>query len=280
LPFLYYATKLGLYGGAKLGLMAAVMFGLIGRLTAQPYGFLFGVEFILLGLALSEILRARFSLGYTVLLGTAFLLALSFTILFFVALSRDMGPLEMMRGYLQAQLRGAMETYGEMGVPGEEADAFRDYGERVIATLSRIYLSLMVIGVGFSVWVNVALAGPLCRRGGLPYPDFIPMDRWRAPDTLVWGVIGSGFALILFSGAVRWLAINVLILLMTLYVFQGLCIVIFFLNKYSVPSWTRVIIYFLIVAQQLLLVVLSLVGLFDQWIDFRKVRGREGADSG
>jgi hypothetical protein len=36
----------------------------------------------------------------------------------------------------------------------------------------------------------------------------------------------------------------------------------------------RIGIYFLIIIQQLFLAVLALAGLFDQWIDFRKIHRR------
>jgi len=69
-------------------------------------------------------------------------------------------------------------------------------------------------------------------------------------------------------------AINVLIVAMAVYLFQGLSILFFFLNKYHVPTWMRVGIYFLIAVQQVFFALMALVGLFDQWIDFRKIHKR------
>jgi uncharacterized protein YybS (DUF2232 family) len=133
----------------------------------------------------------------------------------------------------------------------------------------------MIIGTGFAVWLNVVIAKPLFHMGQLEYPDFDPMDCWQAPEGLVWVVIVSGFALFFLSGGIRLLAINALIILMFVYLFHGLSIVLFFLNKYRVPSWIRIGVYFLIIIQQLFLVLLALAGLFDQWIDFRKIRRRQ-----
>jgi uncharacterized protein YybS (DUF2232 family) len=70
------------------------------------------------------------------------------------------------------------------------------------------------------------------------------------------------------------LAINALIIIMVIYLFHGLSIVLFFLNKYRVPFWLRIGVYFLIIVQQLFFVALSLAGLFDQWVDFRKIHRR------
>jgi uncharacterized protein YybS (DUF2232 family) len=84
----------------------------------------------------------------------------------------------------------------------------------------------------------------------------------------------SGFALFFLSGGIKLIAINVLIVIMAAYLFHGLSIILFFLNKYKIPSWMRIGIYFLIIVQQLFLAVLALAGLFDQWIDFRKIHRR------
>jgi uncharacterized protein YybS (DUF2232 family) len=98
------------------------------------------------------------------------------------------------------------------------------------------------------------------------------MDRWQTPEVMIWGVIGSGFALFLLPGVIQSFAANILIVLMVIYLFQGLSIILFFLNKYHLPSWIRVGVYFLIVIQQFFLLLLALAGLFDQWLDFRKLR--------
>ena len=161
-----------------------------------------------------------------------------------------------------------------MGVPQEKALEFEAYGKVFVDTISKIYPSLMIIGTGFAVWLNIVIARPLFRIGKLEYPDYFLMDRWQAPDHLVWGVIASGFALFLLSGGIQLLAVNALIIMMAIYLFHGLSIVVFFLNKYHVPSWIRVGVYVLIAVQQLFLGVLALAGLFDQWVDFRKIHRR------
>ncbi len=272
LPFLYYSTKLGFSEGAKLVGMAVLAFGLLSIMAGRPHNLLLGTELGLLGLALSQLFRRGFSLGQTIVLGMLIMLFLGFVVLFFIALSRQMGPLEMILQYLQSHLKAALKAYEDMGMPPEKMAEFQAYGNRFVYTISKIYLSLMVVGVGFAVWLNVILARPLFRIGDLPYPHFVNLGRWQAPDGLVWGLIGSGFLILLTSGDIRWIAINAMIIIMAAYVFHGMSIVAFFLNKYHVSTWIRAGIYFLIFIQQVLLVVLALAGVFDQWIDFRKIR--------
>jgi uncharacterized protein YybS (DUF2232 family) len=182
-----------------------------------------------------------------------------------------MGPFELMQNYLRSHLLETLEVYEGITIDQEKAIDLQGYGKVLVDTISRIYISMMVIGAGLIVWVNVIIGRALLRMGKLRYPHFIPMDRWKTPDYLVWGVIGSGFALFLPWSSIKLLAVNLLIVLLAVYIFHGLSIVLFFLNKFKVPTWLRVGIYLLITLQQIFLVALALAGLFDQWVDFRKI---------
>ncbi len=274
LPFLYYSTKLGFFQGVKIGALSILIIALIAKLAGYPQFIILAAEFGLFGLVLSELFRRKVSLGQAVFFATAFMVLLGLAFLFYIALSKDMGPLEMMLNYLRDHLQVTIEAYKEMGVSQEKAVEFEAFGKAFVDTIAKIYPSLMIVGTGFAVWLNIVMARPLFRLGKLEYPDHFLMDRWQTPDHLVWGVIASGFALFLLSGGIQLFAVNALIIMMAIYFFHGLSIVLFFLNKYHVPPWIRVGIYILIMVQQLFLGVLALAGLFDQWIDFRKIHRR------
>ena len=269
LPFLFYSTKLGLQEGIKLAVVAIIGIGLIAKLAGHPHIILFGIELSALGLALAELFKRRLGVGQTILYATLFMILLSLGYLFILGLSKDMGPLEMMLDYLHGHLKATLDTYKTMGMPQENVAELEQYGKLFIDT---VYPSLMIIGVGFAVWLNVIVARPVFRMGNLSYPEFISMDRWQAPEVMIWGVIVSGFALFLLPGVIQSLAANVLLVLMVIYLFHGLSIILFFLNKYRLPSWVRLGVYFLIVVQQIFLLLLAIAGLFDQWADFRKLR--------
>jgi uncharacterized protein YybS (DUF2232 family) len=279
LPFLYYSAKLGLIEGIKLVAVVVTAIGLIAYMAGYSQITLPALEFSLVGIAVAELFRRKASLGNTILLATLFMLSIGIGMLVVVGLSRGAGPLEMVLGYLQSHLDAAIQSTGDGDLASADAQALNAYVKAFMATISKIYPSLMVIGTAFAIWLNVVIAKPLFRLGGLTYPQFDPMDRWQAPDRLVWGLIGSGFALLLSSEGIRFVALNVLIVILAIYLFHGLSIIVFFLNKYRVPSWIRLGIYFLIIVQQLFLAVLTFAGLFDQWIDFRKIHRRADSQS-
>ena len=142
-------------------------------------------------------------------------------------------------------------------------------------TGGHVYPALAVIGTGFVVWINVIISGPLLRIRNLPHPDFGPMDRWSAPETMVWGLIVAGFSLFLPWPSLRSVALKEVMVFLVVYFFHGLSILVFYLNKRRVPSWIRMGIYALILFQQIFAIVLALAGLFDQWIDLRRIHPKK-----
>ncbi len=275
LPFLYYTVRFGFYQGVKLAVIAVFAIGLAANLAGQSYAFLFVLEFSIVGIGLAELFRKNLSIGQCLFWSTVIMLAVGTICLFIIGLSRNMGPVEMVLTYLETHLNETISAYESANnMAGQNALELKVYAKAFISTISWIYPSVMIIGTGFTLWLNVIVAKPLFRFRNIPYPDFVPLENWKSPDSLVWGLIASGFALMVASGGLRFLAVNALIVILVIYLFHGLSIVLFFLNKYRAPSWLRVGVYFLILIQQLFMVLLTIAGVFDQWVDFRKIHKR------
>jgi len=272
LPFLYYTTKLGAHQGLKIVALTVLIIGLITKLAGYPQAIFFCLEFGLLGMIISEIYRRGFTFGSTIFWGTGSMLLVGATILFLIGLSKKMGPIELILDYFQSNLRETIAAYENMGWDQQKILQIQEYSEVLTNVMAKVYPALLIIGTGFMVWVNVVISRPLFHIGNLKYPDFGPMDQWHVHEFMIWGVIAAGFALLLPISGMRLLAINALIVMLVIYVFHGLSIVLFFLNKYNISPWIRFGIYFLIIFQQVFLVGLAIAGLFDQWIDFRKIQ--------
>lgn len=93
--------------------------------------------------------------------------------------------------------------------------------------------------------------------------------EYRVPDYMIW-VAMTAFLLTMvsFGGkAIAILAVNIVNVTIVLYFFQGLAVLEVFLNSIRAGVFTRVLTYIILVGQMLL--VLSIVGLIDYWVDFR-----------
>ncbi|MBW1800354.1 MAG: YybS family protein [Deltaproteobacteria bacterium] len=271
IPFLYYTTKLGLQHGLKIVVVAILAVALVANFTGNPQIIFLCVEFSLLGLILSEIFKKRFTLGLTIFWGTAFMLVLGACVLIFISITKSTGPLDLILSYLDNNFKQAIGMYETMGSDQDKIRQLQEYAKVLKYVITRIYPALMVIGTAFVVWINVVISRPLFHIRNLRYPDFGPIDRWHSPDLMIWGVIVAGFSLFLSIAGVKLLAINALIVMLAIYAFHGLSIVLFYFNKYRVPPWVRFGVYLIIIFQQIFLVLLAMAGLFDQWIDFRKI---------
>jgi uncharacterized protein YybS (DUF2232 family) len=73
------------------------------------------------------------------------------------------------------------------------------------------------------------------------------------------------------ASAAKLLGINILLIAMTIYFFQGMGIVSFFFEKKKVPRIFKILLYSLIALQQLALIAVIGIGLFDMWFNFRKL---------
>jgi uncharacterized protein YybS (DUF2232 family) len=225
-------------------------------------------ESSLLGLILSELYRRRFTLGLTILLGTCSVLIVSIILLSLVKSTDKMGATGMNPESRERHDEEIIQAYKDFGLDEDEAIQLQEVMEGVI---SKIYPALFILGTALSVSLIVVLSRPLFRLKDLPYPDFGPLDRWQAPELMVWGVIITGFALFLTTGSIKLFAVNALIVIVAIYLFHGLSIAQFFLNKFRAPLLGRLGVYLLIFILPYLWVTLAIAGLFDQWADFRKL---------
>jgi uncharacterized protein YybS (DUF2232 family) len=268
LPFLYYATRLGLRDGVKIAVVTLLFVGLLAKVAGSPQMIISCFESSLLGLILSELYRRRFTLGLIIVLGTCSVLIVSVLLLSLITSSDKTGFTEMNPDSHESRNEEMIQAYRDLGINEDEAIQFQKIMEDIIP---KIYPAMFILGTALSVSLIVFLSRPLFRFKDLPYPNFGPIDRWQAPELMVWGVIVTGFALFLTRGSIKLFAVNALIVMVSIYVFHGLSIAQFFLNKYHVPLLGRLGVYLLILILPYFLVTLAIAGLFDQWADFRKL---------
>jgi uncharacterized protein YybS (DUF2232 family) len=268
LPFLYYATRLGLRDGLKTAVVTLFIVGLLAKLSGYPQMMVSCFESSLLGLILSELYRRRFTLGLTIVLGTCSVLIVSILLLSLATSSEITGPMKMNPESHESRDEEMIQAYRDLGIDEDKAIQYQKLMEDIIP---KIYPAMFILGTALNVSLIVLLSRPLFRFKDLPYPDFGPIDRWQAPELMVWGVIVTGFALFLTTGSIKLFAVNALIVMVAIYMFHGLSIAQFFLNKYRTPLLGRIGVYLLIFIMPYFLVTLAVAGLFDQWADFRKL---------
>jgi uncharacterized protein YybS (DUF2232 family) len=113
------------------------------------------------------------------------------------------------------------------------------------------------------------------RWGGqqrLAYSLFGDLSRWSAPEWMVWLLLAGGFGWFIPVPALSDIALNGFICVAAVYFCQGLAIIGFYFQSLAVPSIVRGIIYFVVFAQPVVAALVCIAGVFDMWIDFRRLK--------
>lgn len=222
------------------------------------------------GFILAEAMHRSRSLNRT--MGSAVLisLALQITLLGIWALQKAESPWSLLTQSMETAFRQAMALYGHGTMTTEDLAKM----EEGISRASRL---LVVILPGILASTNLLLQWwtlLVCRRfplawgGAKPGPE--RLDEWGMPYPWVWVTILGGGLLLLPVEILGAVGVNLLILMGSLHLLQGMAVISNLFRQRRVPPFLRVVVYVLAFLQQVLLVAIAAIGLFDLWFDFRK----------
>ncbi|MFZ5564043.1 MAG: YybS family protein [Thermodesulfobacteriota bacterium] len=273
----YYRAKLG-RPAAVVVLAAALGTALLrwGGLTPDVG---LGAALLILGFALSEFAEKGLSIERTVLYACATVLAGGLAALMFYAGLSGAGTGAMVSDYIGEYLEISLRMYENAGMTGENLAVLTQAMESLHRLLVRVLPALATAFALVAAWMTLLTARAVMKRKGLAFPDFGPLNRWSAPDFLVWAVIGGGVLMLVPAEPAKAAAQNTLIVLATIYFFQGIAILSFLFESKGVPRPVRVAVYTMMAIWQLLALLVAGVGLFDTWVDFRRLRRAAETDS-
>jgi len=267
LIFVYLRWGRGV-GMVLLGLVFGVLFSLVGHKQAV----LFFAEYAVLAAVLSETIQFKLSFDKCILFSTLVSAALSIILLLFIFTDRESTLTEFFQEQIEGHFQLSMEALQAMGDKPEELKTMREFASRASGAMAQSYPSLITIGILVTAVVNYCMVRFLWGRiygPGLFHPA--RFSGWVAPEQAIWVFIGSG-GLLFAEGILGTLGLNLFSLVLVVYFLQGLAILIHFLESRNVPVFFWTLIFFVIVLQPLLIGVAVGLGIFDIWIDLRKIR--------
>lgn len=269
LPTLFYRSKLGRRTGAIIPIITImVMIAVLGGISID---ILFFVELLLLGFVLSELIELDLSIEKTMLYACGSVIFVGIAGLLFYSNLSDKGIYAFVAEYVSKNLKLTLEIYENMGVSQDSIHMISNSLENIKYVLIRIIPALVVASTFFVSWTNLLVAKPILKSRGLFYPSFGSLKIWKAPEFLIWVIIGCGLLLLLPEKTFKIIGLNGLLIMLTVYFFQGIAIVSFYFEKKRFPRMLKVFLYSLIALQQAVLLVIIGLGLFDMWLNFRKL---------
>ncbi|NLN39464.1 MAG: DUF2232 domain-containing protein [Smithella sp.] len=182
----------------------------------------------------------------------------------------SMNPVQAVKKYLGEAVDLNIGLYSRLPLKPEEIKAIQDSKGAIIELFLRIFPAICIVSVLSVIWINILLAGKILQKYAIELAAFSELSEWKTPAWLIWVFIAAGGMIALPHTFVRFAGVNFFLVTAFLYLLQGLAIVSFFFQSRNISMFFRIIVYFLIALQQLLMIAVATVGLFDLWFDFRK----------
>lgn len=269
LPTFFYRSKFGRkIGIAVPGFTIITMIIILGGFTFDVFFF---IELLLIGFVLSELIELKLSIEKTFIYACIVVLSSSILVVLFYSNITGIQVGSLVSAYIIKNLELTLELYKNMGMPEENIQMISSSMESFQYVLIRIFPALAIASTLFIIWTSLMLAKPLLKTKNLFYPGFGQLNLWKTPEYLVWIAIACGILLLIPVRAVRLMGINGIIILMTIYFFQGMAIVSFYFAKKQFPRLLRFFLYSLIAIWQVILLIVVILGFFDIWFNFRKM---------
>jgi hypothetical protein len=253
-------------GAAGAWLAAALAAALVAASSALPAGGLYLVVLAVPGLLLAESL-AR---GRGLLRGCAWAFA---ALVAEVSAGLAFAPQAMAERFLAPAEHLRSEAFlAELqagGLPPERLTEFTEQVGTLRDALAVVFPAAWVIGAAVLVAANAALLRLyLLRRdpGWLEDGEEFERVRWPLALVVVFVLSGAGVALPL----ARPVAYNLLLVTAFFFALQGLAVVGFYARRLAGPPLLRAAVVVLVLANPWAPQILALLGLFDNWFDFRR----------
>jgi uncharacterized protein YybS (DUF2232 family) len=277
-PVIFYRLKLGRRQGLLIIGASLFLLLLLGGGPFADAAFILGL--LGLGFLMAECIErgcpADITIGYAC---GAVLLAGFFAVAVYAGLSAA-GIGDLMNDYVSGNLEATLAIYEKSGMPEETIQVLKGSIEQIAGILVRMLPSLIAAGLLFTAWLNLLAARTVLGRWLGKHGDFGQLNRWQAPDWLVWGVIAGIAALLMPNRAFRLAGSNVMMVLIVIYFFQGIAVLSYYFEQKRFPLLLRGMIYALIAVQQLFLLIVAALGFFDVWADFRRLSAPKSDSDG
>jgi uncharacterized protein YybS (DUF2232 family) len=261
----------GYDAGRKQIFFSLVLAGLGALLVQQLSIFLFSLTLIPLAFTLFKSAQAKESAAMS---GGKGLVALGLTWFLFwgaYGVIAGINPYAHLLKVLDLGFQQTLELYSakEAGLDPEMVVNLNQATTLVREIIPQLLPGLLASLVTITVWMNMVLVNYFTGRltGEAPWGSY---TTWKLPEQLVWLPIAAIMVVLFGKGFLQDAGSWLLALAALLYFFQGMAVFIVLLERWRVPLFVRIILYFILIVQSYGLILLAILGLSDVWLNIRK----------
>jgi uncharacterized protein YybS (DUF2232 family) len=262
-----------------VGLTTSLVALLGGPMAAGAYAITFGLTAAIICYMLER--RQPFE---SIVLCTTTIVLMTGTLAAFALAGSPAALAQGLHGDLMMAMARGEHFYKMLGI---DATISPDARAGMVEAVLKLSPALATISAALMVLLNLGMFWRISgRQQRVGYLLFGDLARWSAPEWLVWVLIATGFLTAFGSyitmGPINTIALDCFLCVAAVYFCQGLAIMAFYFRLLAMPPLARSLIYFVTLVQPVLAALVCMAGIFDLWIDFRRLKppGREARNLG
>lgn len=253
-----------------------VLWFLVGPQLAIAFMTAYGV----MAAAMGEATRLGFPFEKIISISTLAPTVLTLLMLFAGLAGEEGSSMKALEGTLKKAAENYIQVLEQSGESPENLKTIRASVENAAPTAARIVPSFILVSTLAGAVLNfLAVRYLWFRFYSRQFFEGVEVSRWMLPDVVVWVLIAAIGSMIFGPGIIQVVGMNLSIIFLFLYFLQGLSVVTHILKVKSFPKWVWVLVFILIPLNPMFFGLVMGMGLFDIWVDFRKIRSATPPDS-
>lgn len=227
-------------------------------------------QWLALGPILVEVMERAWDLNKAMAVGVLAGMALQSSLLGIWALEEGVAPWTLLTRNLEEAFRQTLSLHSPEALSPANLAEMEALASRLVRVLVALIPGIFASVILLLHWWNLLVGRRFpCLWGGVaPGPD--KLDQWGMPYTWVWVTIAGGILALLPIEALAVVGANLLVIMSSIHFLQGIAVMASVFRQRAVPRPLRAVIYALVFLQQVFLLAVMVIGLFDVWFDFRK----------
>jgi hypothetical protein len=270
-PFCFYVV-LGAQTGKHVVFFAFLLSAAFSIVVNNSGNIIFPLTLLPVGIGIGFAAKKHYSPAKTGIITTALILAgwVGSGCLYYVTTGRN--PYNEGLQAMDQSFISLMEMYKNSSDVPE--DVIRDITGGIetmrVATPS-VFPGLLIATAICTSWVNMALGNRIIRNSTSKIAVWPLFKYWRISEDLVWVLILAGMSFLIPITICKVIGLNLLLVLGTVYFFQGVAVLLAILDRFSTPKPVRFLIYVLLIIQTYSVFLIAILGIIDVWKDLGKI---------
>lgn len=257
-------------------LISSILIGVLMDIFTGVFIFL---EFGLLSIIITYMINRKYK-PQQILIGSSIVTLVSTLLsLSIIEYITGVSFLSQINTFLADNLQFQLNILKDMDISSYEMSFIKD---ALMATVEYIIIiipaSLIIVSV-FIVYINYWMATAILKRLGFKTVDIPMFSNFRLPSNIIMGSI----VILAAASVIRYMKlfyyetifINTFLLISFVFFIQGLSVVVFLVNRGKMNRIVKIILIILIIINVPLSLVVSIIGLLDVGIDFRRLKKAE-----